>query len=51
MRIRFHSVLCLLALALGLLASGCAMFHGWGQVSSPGTPRFGASVDVPIGNK
>jgi len=51
MRIRFNSVLCLLALGFALLVSGCAKFHGWGQVNSGSAPRFGASVDVPIGGK
>lgn len=51
MRVRFHPVACTLLLLSSLLFSGCAMLHGWGQVNSPGTPSFGASVDVPLGKK
>lgn len=51
MRVRYHHLVCTLFLLSCLLVSGCAMFHGWGQINSPGTPSFGASVDVPLGKK
>ena len=46
-----HLRLRLLAAALVCLTlPSCATLHSWAQINSGGTPRFGTTISLPLGD-